>query len=168
MQKTQDQLHKKNQELIHLYRDKCKSFTQITNLYNLLKSRAMRSQMQSAATDSVSRTLNSIASRPEMSTSASNKPMDIPTSLQAPNQVPQTTRQHNMPTDTPYQQVSQSPRQQNVYPIQDGVEQLHRYQRSGTGSSKGAKRKPGTNVMPPPPSRTGMNVRNGISPPQLV
>ncbi|RJE18850.1 hypothetical protein PHISCL_08806 [Aspergillus sclerotialis] len=160
MQKTQDQLHKKNQELIHLYRDKCKSFTQITNLYNLLKSRAMRSQMQSAATDSVSRTLNSIVSRPEVSTSASNKPTDMPPSLQAPHQAPQTLRQHNMSTDTPHPQISQSPRRQNMYPIQDGVEQLHRYQRSGTGSSKGAKRKPDTRVMPPPPSRTGMNVRN--------
>ena len=173
MQTTQDQLQKKNQELIQLYRDKCKNFTQVTNLYNILKSRAMKSQMQSAATDSVSRTLNSIVSRPGVSSSASNKQVDIPPSLQAPHQAPQTLRQHNMSLDipqgvqSPHQKIHQAPRQHHAYPVQDGIEQLHRYQRSGTGSSKGTKRKSDPTGMPPP-SRTGLNARNGISPAQLV
>lgn len=58
MQTAQEQLQKKNQELFEMYREKSKKFTQITNLYNLLKSRAMKSQMQTAASDSVSRALD--------------------------------------------------------------------------------------------------------------
>ncbi|RMJ26502.1 hypothetical protein PHISP_02653 [Aspergillus sp. HF37] len=136
MQNTQDQLHKKNQELVDLYRDKCKKFTQITNLYNILKSRAMRSQMQTAASDSVSRTLNSLApSRTGPSTSAAYKPVEV--------------------SDPP-----QTPRQQNMYPgSRDGVEQLHRYQRSGTGSSRGKQKRPEAAAMPPP-SRPRGTLRN--------
>lgn len=142
MQANQEQLHKKNQELVELYREKCKKFTQITNLYNLLKSRAMRSRMQTAASDTVFQTLNSPSSYrnalPPPSTSASNQ-QHIPTSH---------------PPQTP------SSRAYNAYPVdQDGVEQLHRYQRSGTGSSKGAKKKADAAAMPPP-SRVGGNARN--------
>lgn len=141
MQITQDQLHKKNQELAELYRDKCKKLTQITTLYGVLKSRSMIPNMQTAATDSVSRTLNSLPSRAEPSTSASNKPMDT-------SQIPQTPRQYNM------------------CPVnQDGVEQLHRYQRSGTGSSKGAKRADAGAM--PPPNRPG-NGKNGTSTVRVV
>ena len=137
MQKTQEELHKKNQDLAALYRDKCNKLTQMTKIYNQLKSRALVSQVQTAATDSVSRTLNSFGSRAGLSTSASNKPMDTA-------------------------QVPQTPTQYNVYPVnQDGVEQLHRYQRSGTGSSKGAKKKSDAGAMRPP-SRVG-NGRNGQS-----
>lgn len=124
MQTAQEQLQKKNQELFEMYREKSKKFTQITNLYNLLKSRAMKSQMQTAASDSVSQALNSLASRNEPSTSGSNRPMSV-------SQVPQTPLSHNYPVN------------------QEGVEQLHRYQRSGTGSSRG-KRKSDRTVMPPP------------------
>ncbi|GKZ80220.1 hypothetical protein AnigIFM56816_004437 [Aspergillus niger] len=60
METAQDQLRKKNQELVDMYREKCKKFTQMTNLYNILKSRAMRSQMQTAATDTVSQALDSL------------------------------------------------------------------------------------------------------------
>lgn len=132
MQATQDQLQKQNQELFEMYRDKSKKFTQITNLYNLLKSRAMKSQMQTAASDSVSQALNSLGSRNELSTSASNRPMSM-----------------TQPPQTP------SSKQYGNYPVnQEGVEQLHRYQRSGTGSSKGRKRDY-IGVMPPPSRPTG-------------
>ena len=127
MQTAQEQLQKKNQELFEMYREKSKKFTQITNLYNLLKSRAMKSQMQTAASDSVSRALDSIApSRHQPSTSVPNRPTSIP-------------------------QVPQTPSSKQYYPVdQEGVEQLHRYQRSGTGSSKGRKR---NDISRPPPSR---------------
>lgn len=129
MQATHEQLQKKNQELVDLYREKCKKFSQITNLYNLLKSRAMRSHMQTAASDSVSQALNSLgASRNDPSASASNRPLGP-----------------LMPMQTP------SHRQKNIFPVdQEGVEQLHRYQRSGTGSSKGTKKRTDTSAMPPP------------------
>ncbi|KAK2746989.1 hypothetical protein FQN57_002561 [Myotisia sp. PD_48] len=57
---TQDQLQKKNQELVGVYRDKCKKHAQMTNLYNLLKSRAMRSQIQTAVSDTVAQTLQTL------------------------------------------------------------------------------------------------------------
>ena len=127
MQTSQEQLQKKNQELFEMYREKSKKFTQITNLYNLLKSRAMKSQMQTAASDSVSRALDSIApSRHQPSTSVPNRSTSIP-------------------------QDPQTPSSKQYYPVdQEGVEQLHRYQRSGTGSSKGRKR---NDISMPPPSR---------------
>lgn len=129
MQATHEQLQKKNQELVDLYREKCKKLSQITNLYNLLKSRAMRSHMQTAASDSVSQALNSLgASRNEPPASASNGQSGPLIPLQA-----------------------QSHRQQNIFPVdQEGVEQLHRYQRSGTGSSKGARKRTDASAMPPP------------------
>jgi len=128
MQRDQEQLYKKNQELIEMYREKCKKLTQMTNLYNLLKSRAMRSQMQTAASDSVSHTLNSISG-------SRNEPM-LASSLHKPVQ---------HPLQTP------SSRQYNHYATnQDGVEQLHPHQRSGSGSSKGANRRVDTAAMPPP------------------
>ncbi|BCR90289.1 uncharacterized protein ACHE_60175S [Aspergillus chevalieri] len=126
MQTAQEQLKKKNQELFEMYRDKSRKFTQITNLYNLLKSRAMKSQMQTAASDSVSQALNSLGSRNGVSTSASNRPMSMARDPQTP-----------------------SSKQYGNYPVnQEGVEQLHRYQRSGTGSSKG--RRDDIVTMPPP------------------
>ncbi|RAK76834.1 uncharacterized protein BO72DRAFT_430028 [Aspergillus fijiensis CBS 313.89] len=110
MQTTQEQLRKKNQELVDMYREKCTRFTQITNLYNLLKSRAMKSQMQTAATDSVHQTLNSL-------------PLPLPPLAHSQS------HQTSMPPQTPLHR----------YPVdREGVEQLHRHQRSGTGSSKGA------------------------------
>ncbi|GBF66296.1 FAM50 family protein [Trichophyton mentagrophytes] len=55
----QEQLQKKNQELVNEYREKCKKHAQMTNLYNLLKNRAIRSQIQTAVSDTVAQTLNS-------------------------------------------------------------------------------------------------------------
>lgn len=166
MQTTQDQLHKKNQELVDLYRDKSKKFTQITNLYNLLKSRAMRSQMQTAASDSVSRTLDSLETRNEPGTTLSDRCAGVSRSPQMragghPGPHPHAGSQAQLqPPQTPLS------RPYNMYPLNpDGVEQLHRHQRSGTGSSKGMKPRESTRMMPPPsrPMASG-NPRNGTSP----
>ncbi|GCB20182.1 E3 ubiquitin-protein ligase CCNB1IP1 [Aspergillus awamori] len=128
METAQDQLRKKNQELVDMYREKCKKFTQMTNLYNILKSRAMRSQMQTAATDTVSQALDSL-------TASRNNPTGL---------VPG----HSESSRPPHTPMS---RQLNVYPVnQEGVEQIHRHQRSGTGSSKGNKQKTDIAAMPPP------------------
>ncbi|RHZ63680.1 hypothetical protein CDV55_107251 [Aspergillus turcosus] len=136
MQTTEEQLRKKNQELVDLYREKCKKFAQITNLYNLLKSRAMRSQMKSAASDTVTQTLNSLGnSGNEPSVSGLSRPMSV-----------------SRPPQTP------ASRQGNPHAVNlEGVEQLHRHQRSGTGSSKGAKQKVDA-AMPPP--TVPVNLRN--------
>ncbi|KAL4921421.1 hypothetical protein BDW62DRAFT_208413 [Aspergillus aurantiobrunneus] len=135
MQTAQEQLRKKNQELADMYRDKCKKFTQITHLYNVLKSRTMRSQMQTAA---ASQAINSL-----------EIPRNGPSNL--------ATQNHGVsaPPQTP------STYQQSAYPVDlEGVEQLHRHQRSGTGSSKGTKQKPDAIAMPPP-SRPGASIRRG-------
>ncbi|EAW06745.1 uncharacterized protein ACLA_084400 [Aspergillus clavatus NRRL 1] len=137
MQTTQDQLRKKNQELVDLYREKCKKFAQITNLYNLLKSRAMRSQMQTAASDTVSQALGSLAT-------TANQP--LPSGLSKSGNI-------SRPPQTPLS------RQSNPFPINvEGVEQLHRHQRSGTGSSKGVNQKAHNAAMPPP--AIANNLRN--------
>ncbi|PYI31985.1 hypothetical protein BP00DRAFT_445992 [Aspergillus indologenus CBS 114.80] len=161
MQTTQDQLRKKNQELVDLYREKCTRFTQITNLYNLLKSRAMKSQMQSAATDSVHQTLNALAPLPSLPQSHQNKvppPSPFAATASGPAAgaagLPMHMHTHpalgsSVPPQTPLHR----------YPIdREGVEQLHRHQRSGTGSSKGAatqkqkqKQTADAVAMPPPP-----------------
>ncbi|RAH80995.1 hypothetical protein BO86DRAFT_340575 [Aspergillus japonicus CBS 114.51] len=158
MQTTQDQLRKKNQELVDLYREKCTRFTQITNLYNLLKSRAMKSQMQTAATDSVHQMLNSLAlphpnnvpppspfaataSGPAADAAgagAAGLPMHMHTHTALGSSMPPQTPLHRYPVDC------------------EGVEQLHRHQRSGTGSSKGAatqkqRQNAEAVAMPPPP-----------------
>ncbi|GKZ24093.1 hypothetical protein AbraCBS73388_010711 [Aspergillus brasiliensis] len=127
MQTAQDQIRKKNHELVDMYREKCKKLTQVTNLYNILKSRAMRSQMQTAATDTVSQALGSL-------TTSRNNPSEL-----VPR--PETSRLPHPP----------SSKHSKVFPVnQEGVEQLHRYQRSGTGSSKGNKQKTDVAAMPPP------------------
>ncbi|EFQ96961.1 hypothetical protein MGYG_00005 [Nannizzia gypsea CBS 118893] len=59
LENGQEQLQKKNQELVNVYRDKCKKHAQMTNLYNLLKNRAIRSQIRTAVSDTVAQTLNS-------------------------------------------------------------------------------------------------------------
>ena len=137
MQDTHEQLGKKNQELADLYRDKCKKFTQITNLYNLLKTRAMRSQMQTAASDSVSQALRSLAP-PQAEPHHAMPPLSNTNTVRGP------------PPQTP------SARQQSAFPVDtEGVEQLHRHQRSGTGSSRGPKRRAAVSAMAPPSRPVG-------------
>ncbi|KAJ9405503.1 hypothetical protein DTO045G8_6720 [Paecilomyces variotii] len=143
MELNQQHLHKKNQELVEMYREKCKKHAQMTNLYNLLKNRAMRSQMQTAASDTVSNTLNSLPG-------ARNEPLTTASHSRLVSQIPQTA-----PSRPPH----------NQYPVdQEGVEQLHRYQRSGSGSSRGANRRDESSMMPPPQIRPG-GPRNSNIPP---
>ncbi|KAJ5611238.1 cyclin [Penicillium lagena] len=143
MQVTQDELHKKNQDLAELYREKSKKLSQMANLYNLLKARAMRSEMQTAASDSVSQTLHSL----DRSSRRALHPVP-------PGPPPMPTASSSVPRRplTP------------AYPVTtDGVEQLHRYQRSGTGSSKRVRTKDvdaAAVAMPPPTGRWPWNMRN--------
>lgn len=129
MQLNQEQLHKKNEELIAMYREKCKKHTQMTNLYNLLKSRAMRSQMQTAASDSVSHTLNSLPGTRNADMISMNHGRPVHQS----RQMPSSSRHFS-----PYQED------------QHGIEQLHRHQRSGSGSSRGGGGLANTAAMAPP------------------
>lgn len=137
MQTAQEQLCKKNQELADMYREKCKKFTQITHLYNVLKSRAMRSQMQNAA---ASQAFNDL----EISRNGPANLVSQTHNAQAPPQTPSAFHQGTHPVDL------------------DGVEQLHRHQRSGTGSSKGTKQKSIPTAMAPP-SRPSIRMRRGTS-----
>ncbi|KAJ5811370.1 cyclin [Penicillium riverlandense] len=151
MQARQDELHKKNQELAELYREKSKKLSQMTNLYNLLKARAMHSQMQTAASSSVSQTLHSL----DRSSRSGPPPV-------APGPPPMPTVSSSIP------HRSLTP----AYPVTtDGVEQLHRYQRSGTGSSKRVRTKDVDAVavaMPPPTGRLPWNTRNRHRSPEKV
>lgn len=133
MQAAQEQLEKKNQELADLNREKSKKLSQMTNLYNLLKARAMRTEMQTAASDTVSQTLNNLSSRnstmlPPVQT------YDQPTTI--------TTKARSRQGRTP---------KTHPYPLSpEGVERLHRYQRSGTGSSRRAGKQNDSIQMAPP------------------
>lgn len=143
MQATQDELYRKNQDLAELYREKSKKLSQMTNLYNLLKARAMRSDMQTAASDSVSQTLHSLDSASRSGT------LPVPP---GPSPMPTASSSISRRPMTP------------AYPVTtNGVEQLHRYQRSGTGSSKRVRTKDvdaAAAAMPPPTGRSPWNTPN--------
>ncbi|KAJ5940403.1 hypothetical protein N7516_000571 [Penicillium verrucosum] len=140
MQSSQEDLQKKNQELNDMYRDKNNKLAQMTNLYNLLKARAMRSRMQTAASDTVSQTLSSLNAPPPASINRSEVPALPPAPV---------TRNPKTPT----------------FPVnQDGVEQLHRYQRSGTGSSKNVRTRTPREAPMPPPARPNWDGRNSKGP----
>lgn len=132
MQGAHEQLEKKNQELLDLNRERSKKLSQITNLYNLLKARAMRSQLENAASDTVSQTINTFTTRAEPVVSNTHTTITTHSKARTPGG-----------PKTP------------IFPISpEGVEQLHRYQRSGTGSSKRAgKKTPGATAMLPPAAR---------------
>ncbi|PGH08087.1 hypothetical protein AJ79_06087 [Helicocarpus griseus UAMH5409] len=134
MQINQEQLQKKNHELVEIYRDKCKKHAQITNMYNLLKSRAMRSQIQTAASDSVTQVLESLGGGPKSNSSTED-------------------------LYRPLTSLAQSPRRSPVgyHTTTAGIEQLHPHQRSGSGGATknnmdSAAMPPPTNM--PPPFRT--------------
>ncbi|PCH02405.1 Hypothetical protein PENO1_038150 [Penicillium occitanis (nom. inval.)] len=115
MQLAQDQLQKKNDELITLYQEKCKKHTQMTNLYNLLKSRAMRSQIQTAASDSVSQTLKSLPhTTGNARLNGSLLPQTAMTASRHFDALPSTEKRSN----------------------KSSTERLFRHQRSGSASSK--------------------------------
>lgn len=137
LQAAQEQLQKKNQELVDLYHEKSTKLTQMTNLYNLLKARAMRSRMETAASETVSHALNTVSRNLPVGSLAPSGPSQI------------ATRSAPLPPKTP------------SFPISPGgIEQLHRYQRSGTGSS----RRNDTKISKPtgmlPPGRPTLNLRN--------
>jgi hypothetical protein len=100
-----------------MYREKCKKHTQMTNLYNLLKGRAMRSQMQTAASDSVSHALNSLPGTRNEEMISMNRGRTG--QQQSHHQTPSSRQFGSFRTD------------------RHGIEQLHRHQRSGSGSSRG-------------------------------
>jgi E3 ubiquitin-protein ligase CCNP1IP1 len=138
MHSTQEDLQKKNQELNDMYRDKNNKLAQMTNLYNLLKARAMKSRMETAASDTVSQALSSL-----------NAPPPVSVSRPDTSALPSATITRNPKTPT--------------FPVnQDGVEQLHRHQRSGTGSSKRAKTKTSREAPMPPPARPNWDGRNSM------
>ncbi|KAL2819792.1 hypothetical protein BJX63DRAFT_361754 [Aspergillus granulosus] len=117
------QLRKKNQALVEMYREKCKKFSQITNLYNLAKSRAMRSQMQTAV---ASQALNSL--------DGPRAPVALVANPSSVSAHPQT----------------QTACQQRAYSVDlERVEQLHRHQRGGTGSLKGKQAAEAAAMLPP-------------------
>lgn len=138
MQEAQEQLQKKNQELADLYRERSKKLSQMTNLYNLLKARAMRSQMQTAASDTVSQTLNTLSSA-----NTTTQPM------------PQARPQYKPPASKP-----RTPKTPSYPAGSDGVEQLHRFQRSGSGSSRRTGKRAADAVAMPPPGRQVWNGQN--------
>lgn len=144
MQLTQDQLQKKHEEVIEMYQEKCKKHTQMTNLYNLLKSRAMRSQIQTAASDSVSQTLQSL---PRMDNSNTRVPMSGMNNFtsngsrpMAPQSTRLTSRHFNALPSPEFQTLS------------NGAERLSRHQRSGGASSREKQGRLGIGLesMPPP------------------
>ena len=133
MQAAQEQLEKKTQELADLNREKSQKLSQMTNLYNLLKARAMRTEMQTAASDTVCQTLNNLSSR--------NSTM-LPPTQTYDQPTPITTKARSRQGHTP---------NTHPYPLSpEGVERLHRYQRSGTGSSRRAGEQNETIPMAPP------------------
>lgn len=181
MQISQEQLLKKNQELVELYRDKSKKHAQVTNLYNILKSRAMRSQIATAATDSISQTLNSLGSR---------RGNDIPTNQQQQQQ----QQHHNLPgrvsrnsghldqNGRPFSAFD-TPRDARLTSSMgnfnsgasvvgnSGVDRLSRHQRSGTGSSNGGSNRGKRRMtmdsiaMPPPPLPGRMSLNLSMAAP---
>jgi E3 ubiquitin-protein ligase CCNP1IP1 len=142
MQAAQEQLEKKNQELADMNREKSKKLAQMTNLYNMLKARAMRSEMLTAASDTVSQTLNSLSSR---------NGTIVPTVQPGPSPGAQAR---------PRFSKARTPKTPSYPMSPEGIERLHRYQRSGTGSSRraGAKNDPGT--MAPPLGRPVWNAKS--------
>ncbi|KKZ64402.1 hypothetical protein EMCG_09625 [[Emmonsia] crescens] len=125
IQINQEQLQKKNHELVEIYREKCKKHAQVTNLYNLLKSRAMRSQIQTAASDSVTKALESLGGGPMSSSSTEDLFRPLTSLAPSPRRSPM-----RFPTA-------------NI-----GIQQLHRHQRSGSGSA--TKNRLDSATMPPP------------------
>lgn len=148
MQAAQEQLQKKNQELVDLYREKSKKLTQMTNLYNLLKARAMKTRMETAASENVSQTLSTLPSRTGPTSAPPHGPAQPATSMPIPNI-----------------QKARTPKTPSFPFSPEGVEQLHRYQRSGTGSSKMSRpQRGGKSAMPPPAGHAVFNIRTGKRP----
>lgn len=140
MKSNEEQLVKKNQELVDIYREKSKKYAQVTNLYNLLKSRAMRSQIKTAATDSVAHALepygrSNVNPVPAMPNATARNDITSHTNNNAhgyvPHHRPVTSLTGIPPVNSAY------PNRQSPSLNQSEIERLHRHQRSGSSSSGG-------------------------------
>ncbi|ODH51443.1 hypothetical protein GX48_02501 [Paracoccidioides brasiliensis] len=139
MQIGQEQLQKKNHELVDIYREKCKKHAQVTNLYNLLKSRAMRPQIQTAASDSVTQVLESLGGGSKSNSSTEDLFRPLTSLATSPRRSPSRYPTTNM-----------------------GIEQLHRHQRSG---SRTATKNGVDSAAMPPPSGIPPSFRSTNMPP---
>ncbi|KAJ5714663.1 uncharacterized protein N7483_011844 [Penicillium malachiteum] len=135
LQASQEELKKKNQELVDQYREKSKKLSQMTTLYNLLKARTLHSQMETAAANSVTKTLKTNSSRSGQPTVATPSGSSYAPSL--PN-IPQTSFPR---TSSSRESVSTISVPRTSFPVDaDGVEQLHLYQKSGSAGSGSSSR----------------------------
>src|SRR5271168_985086 len=127
-------LHQKNNELIDMYREKSKKHAQTQHLYDTLKKRILMSQVETAASDNVARTLKTIASGTRPGTFNGTG----------------FTQATSLGTNVGHERKSN-----NIPVNENGVEQLHRRQRQGSGSQASGD----VAAMPPPnhiPSRHRM------------
>jgi E3 ubiquitin-protein ligase CCNP1IP1 len=127
-------LHQKNNELIEMYREKSKKHAQTQHLYDTLKKRILMSQVETAASDNVAQTLKTMASGTRPGTFNGVGFAQVG----GPGTNPARERQSN-----------------NIPVNENGVEQLHRHQRQGSGSYTSGD----AAAMPPPdhvPSRHRM------------
>ncbi|CRG83900.1 hypothetical protein PISL3812_01256 [Talaromyces islandicus] len=114
----------------------------MTNLYNLLKSRAMRSQIQTAASDSVSQALQSLprTNNTRVPMSGTNNFTSNGNRSMVPQSTRLTSRHFNALSSPEYQALG------------NGAERLSKHQRSGGASSREKQGRLGVDLesMPPP------------------
>lgn len=128
-------IHKKNIELIELYREKQRKAAQTEELYTKLKRKVMMSRVHTAATDTANQTVNAISGLRSAGPSAG-----------------MSAREHQKYSIRPLQ------RYEDRFPVdQNGVEQLHSHQRSGSNSNHSAI---DDSIAMPPPNRPS-GVRTG-------
>ncbi|KAJ5638579.1 cyclin [Penicillium herquei] len=134
LQASQEELKKKNQELVDQYREKSKKLSQMTTLYNLLKARTLHSQMETAAADSVTKALKTPTSRSGLKPSATT-----PSGSSFAPSVPTISRAPLPRASSSRESVSTLSIPRTSFPVDaDGVEQLHPYQKSGSAGSAGS------------------------------
>lgn len=120
-----DDLARKNHELVEAFREKSRKHIQTQELYDRLKRKALMTDVQTAASESVDHVLQSASGQRY------------------------TDRGGDARTNQPYQAASQAQRQRQ-YPQflvdHNGIERLQHHQRDGSHGSGG-----GGNMGPPPP-----------------
>ncbi|KAJ6024101.1 cyclin [Penicillium herquei] len=135
LEASQDELKKKNQELVNQCREKSKRLSQMTTLYNLLKARTLHSQMETAAADSVAKTLRTTSSRSDQPDIATPSGSSYAPSIS-------TISRASFPRASPSREsVSRISLPRTTFPVDaDGVEQLHPFQKSGSAGSGSSSR----------------------------
>lgn len=124
MQIDQDRLKNENRDLVAAYREKNRKHQQTQELYDRLKRKEMTAATQSAAFDSVDEVLGNVSGQPRFGNPQQNSAM------------PRSQAQRGfLPTHVDH----------------NGIEQVHRHQRSGSANSGGS----GGMMPPPPPPRAG-------------